>query len=235
MLKIRIKEKLNREYGDELKVAAVYSSDRNKLFEFVGPGKQIFKKEDDYKPETDHTVIQFSYNDMEQPVMIISNNDDEEILSDRELLEIEHHDEDEGRDSDSISQVSEKQETEMEEPEEANEAVIPAIDMIDHQAVEENEPDPIVENENEALIKKFIGQDPGPIKANAETLLEGDISIDSIKENDHLITDTLAKIYIKQGLYAKAIYAYEKLSLKFPEKSAYFAAQIEKIKNITNS
>ena len=51
-------------------------------------------------------------------------------------------------------------------------------------------------------------------------------------ESDHLITDTLANIYLKQGNYAKAIFAYEKLSLKYPEKSTYFAGQISEIKRL---
>jgi len=51
-------------------------------------------------------------------------------------------------------------------------------------------------------------------------------------EYDDLVTETLASIYAQQGYYQKAIQIFEKLSLKYPEKSTYFAAHIEKVKNL---
>jgi tetratricopeptide (TPR) repeat protein len=44
-----------------------------------------------------------------------------------------------------------------------------------------------------------------------------------------MMTETLAKIYQKQGKYDKALEIYNTLRLKFPEKNAYFAALIEKL------
>ena len=45
-----------------------------------------------------------------------------------------------------------------------------------------------------------------------------------------MVTETLAEIYAGQELYQRAIDIYEKLILLYPEKSAYFAALIEKVK-----
>lgn len=81
------------------------------------------------------------------------------------------------------------------------------------------------------LIDRFIETSPR-ITPNPEAVPQEDISADSVKEDERFLTDTLAKIYIKQGYYAKAIFAYEKLLLKYPEKSAYFAGQIELIKKM---
>ncbi len=86
-----------------------------------------------------------------------------------------------------------------------------------------------------SLIDNFIKTDPR-IKASEDQKFEyEDISVNSVQEDDNLFTETLAKIYVKQGKYSKAIFAYEKLILKYPEKKAYFASQIENIKNKINN
>ena len=59
-----------------------------------------------------------------------------------------------------------------------------------------------------------------------------DVSIVQTEEKQSFITETLAKIYINQEYYSRAIDIYEKLCLKFPEKSSYFASQIEKVKEL---
>jgi hypothetical protein len=80
------------------------------------------------------------------------------------------------------------------------------------------------------LIDKFIIANPRiePVR-DKTSLTSVDKSKPFIEEEGSFVTETLAKIYVNQEYYSKAIDIYEKLSLKFPEKSSYFASQIEKI------
>jgi hypothetical protein len=85
--------------------------------------------------------------------------------------------------------------------------------------------------EQNDLIDKFLEEKPG-IKADPDPEYDKtDRSEAFTMAGDSLMTETLAKIYLQQGLLKKAIYAYEKLSLKYPEKSTYFATQINRIRN----
>ncbi|MCX6330340.1 MAG: hypothetical protein NTZ85_12625 [Bacteroidia bacterium] len=83
------------------------------------------------------------------------------------------------------------------------------------------------------LIDKFIVANPKiePRKEKSDAPNE-DILKPFAEERGGFVTETLARIYIKQGYYSRAIDIYEKLSLKFPEKSSYFASQIEKVKEL---
>lgn len=83
------------------------------------------------------------------------------------------------------------------------------------------------------LIAKFIAEKPR-IKPKEVVDDQQDISDGSTKEDDDLLTETLIKVYIAQGYLEKAIKSYEKLSLKYPEKSIYFANQIKILKEKLN-
>ena len=83
------------------------------------------------------------------------------------------------------------------------------------------------------LIDKFIKNSP-KINIDKEFKLNEEIIPES-KVSDNLVTETLAKIYINQEKYNKALRAYKILSLKYPKKSSFFADRIEKIKNLKNN
>ncbi|MCX6258204.1 MAG: hypothetical protein NTW49_09975 [Bacteroidia bacterium] len=84
------------------------------------------------------------------------------------------------------------------------------------------------------LIDKFLIANPRIERSKKQDETEIDISQSVSLDDDELMTETLAKIYINQKYYHKAISAYQKLSLQFPEKSIYFATQIEKLKDLIN-
>ena len=80
-----------------------------------------------------------------------------------------------------------------------------------------------------ALIDKFIEANPKipPIKKEAESIFKFEPSSEN---SPYLMTETLARVYLEQHKYDKAIQAYEILILKYPEKSSFFANRISDIK-----
>ena len=95
---------------------------------------------------------------------------------------------------------------------------------------EQNEAVPQKKMSRKELIDKFIAENPSISKPKAEFYNPISVAQNSITDKGDIVSETLAKIYVKQGYFEKAISIYEKLSLKNPEKSIYFAAQIEQIK-----
>ena len=79
------------------------------------------------------------------------------------------------------------------------------------------------------IIDSFIKNDPQIHPPNAEQIDNENKAKKSAEDQNDLVSETLAGIYIEQMLYDKAIDTYEKLSLKFPEKSRYFADLIQSI------
>ena len=95
-----------------------------------------------------------------------------------------------------------------------------------------NLPLPIIDEDKRKkleLIDKFIEASPkiSPVKHGVASTVNLDLNA---ADNSFLMTETLARVYLEQKKYQKAIQAYEILILKYPEKSSFFADRISDIK-----
>lgn len=83
------------------------------------------------------------------------------------------------------------------------------------------------------LIDRFIEASPKIPPVKHDTPLAPSLIFEPSKaDNSYLMTETLARVYLEQKKYQKAIQAYEILILKYPEKSSFFADRILDIKNL---
>src|SRR5690606_29094956 len=86
-----------------------------------------------------------------------------------------------------------------------------------------------------ALIDRFIEHEtPAPVR-KAQFFTPQQAAKRSLDDTAGLVSETLARIYAEQGNIPKAIEAYERLALKYPEKSAYFAALSKELEKRSNT
>lgn len=82
---------------------------------------------------------------------------------------------------------------------------------------------------------RSISEQAKSIQKKAEFFSASKMAKLSVQESNDLVTETLAQVYEAQGKFDKALQAYQKLQLKFPEKRVYFAGRIKAVKEKLNS
>jgi len=210
----------NFRYTGYLKTCSIYATDRNVLYRILQP------KTEQIHVQKQHNVSSEQY--QESPELFELSDDsqitdtdfsrfnsvdptDTEII-DFDLLSFEQQD---------SAVSSDETETIYVEIETKDQ-----IDLNDRNAGEKVD-----------LIEQFIKVNPTIQPRTGASMTQNDLfelKEDENFENDEFITETLSRIYLKQGHYQKAIDSFRRLSLKFPEKSVYFAQQIEEIKKSLN-
>lgn len=219
----------NFRFSGQLKTCAVYATDRTMLYHLLNPGpekKRVSESSLEIKaisvPEN-RATIELSEDLPEQreesgelfiPIVSTAGNENSDLLN-FELPNTSYR----------LAGTENEDEKPLSE-------LAKAISSPASKRGMGNEPE-----QKAHLIDRFIKDNPAfTVKqpANSGMAEKTDNQQDSVGESDEFITETLARIYVKQGLYQKAIKAFQKLSLKYPEKSVYFARQIEEVTNLLN-
>lgn len=91
-----------------------------------------------------------------------------------------------------------------------------------------------IRRKEDSILERFIKEEPQIKAPNSQKLDTENKARKSSEDPNDLVSETLAQIYIDQMLFQKAIDTYKKLSLKYPEKSVYFADQIVELQKKIN-
>jgi hypothetical protein len=122
------------------------------------------------------------------------------------------------------------------------------LDLLKYQTakVKEEQEEPAIDEKSQVreksgkmdLIENFLnnaGHQKRIVPGEDNSTSGEDFSARSVEESEDLMTETLANIHIKQKRYQKAVEIFERLRLKYPEKSVYFARRIKEMEDLINN
>ena len=247
-----LNKKSSFKYNQELKITASYTTDRSVLFDFITSDEfQQNQISESIKQNIEH-LKDFELNDIEDisinKSVVIDEALRQEIKASEPILDpklFEHkitptklinkdHVENKNETPEEKLQLGKPLNFNKSELHSFSEWLkITSFKPIIRKEEEQIAPDKSNDNRLEKfdLIDKFIATKPriSPIKTEVNTQ---NIELEQMHQPETLMTETLARIYVEQNNYSKAIQAYKILSLKYPEKSGFFADQIQAVKDL---
>ena len=254
-----LKNSNNYLYNDSLKLTAAYTADRNILFEYITSDhfiqneiSELIQQHDEPTPEME--VV--SENISKQVSIEIDNQIKGELKKAEAILNPDLFHRKEGY----INELVEANKTEAN----PSIKEIVEVELEENQPLDFTKEDghsfsewlkltsatPIIREEiketssinkqNFDLIDKFIQDKPklkqgvNSTKTGANNEVQKNLASQYSLTSEALMTETLAKVYLQQKNFKKALQAYHILSLKYPEKSGFFADQIRAINKQIN-
>jgi len=220
-------------YNQALKKTAAYTIDRRVLFEFITSQNFLVNSKTENIKEI--AATEHETNEILQKKTIESFPDQTEETS---QISVELTDEKEENNKlkvepTEILEIGKPIQFNSSEPHSFNEWML----LVSQKPIErDKKPKQSIEKttkveEKFQLIDRFIESKPKIKPVNKSAINQG-VIFEKETNSDSLMTETLAKVYLEQQKFESAIKAYHILSLKYPEKSGFFADRIKAIKNL---
>ena len=254
-----LKNSNNYLYNDSLKLTAAYTADRNVLFEYITSDHFIQNEISELIQQNDESIIEMeviSENISKQVSIEIDNQIKGELKKAEAILNPDLFLRKEGYINELVEankteanpSIKEILEVELEENKPLDFTkedehsfsewlkLTSAIPIIREEIKETSS----INKQNFDLIDKFIQDKPklkqgvNSSKTSANNEVKKNLASQYSPTSESLMTETLAKVYLQQKNFKKALQAYHILSLKYPEKSGFFADQIRAINKQIN-
>ena len=188
-------------FDEELRRAAIYITDRRVLFQ----------------------MIEAAHYRLRTPQAQTAQADNEEGRENRTISLIDTF-------LDSIPKEENEKESKPRRKPTPADAAVDYVSYLLESETEEDHDEKVPQLIGQELIDSFINNDKGKIVLNETPeftpAIEEPHEEEEKESEEGYFTETLARIYIKQGRYSKALEIIQRLSLQYPKKNAYFADQM---------